>query len=60
MLVKKKDAVFYDFARRAGHDNLLADLTADWRDDIWLQKGLARYRVSADIARIARDVIVNL
>jgi hypothetical protein len=49
-----EDAVFYDVARRAGVEKRLSALSNDWAGEIWLRKMLARYRVSAKIAAIAR------
>ena len=49
-----EDAVLYDVARRTGQAQLLSRLPDDWKEEILLQKMLARHLVSSKIARIAR------
>lgn len=49
-----EDALLYDVALRAGLEKLLSALSDGWTEEMWLQKMLARYRVSPKIATIAR------
>jgi Ser/Thr protein kinase RdoA (MazF antagonist) len=49
-----EDALLYDVARRAGLEKRLSALSDGWTEEMWLQKMLARYRVSPKIAAIAR------
>ena len=49
-----EDAVLYDVARRAGLEKLLSSLSDGWTEEMWLQKMLARYCVSPEIAAFAR------
>lgn len=49
-----EDALLYDVARRVGLEKRLSLLSDDWEEEIWLQKMLARYRVSPKIAVIAQ------
>lgn len=49
-----KDALLYATARRAGSENMLSALSDGWAEEMWVQKMLARYRVSPKIAAITR------
>jgi len=49
-----EEALLYDVARRVGLEKLLSTLSDGWAQEMWLQKMLARYRVSPEIAVIAR------
>ena len=48
------DAVFYDSARRTVLDTMLSATADNWHENIWLQKLLARYAASEEIAVIAQ------
>ncbi|GCE15752.1 phosphotransferase enzyme family protein [Tengunoibacter tsumagoiensis] len=50
-----EDAIRYTLALRVGLEKRLTSLSEKWTEDVWLQKMLARYHVSANITAIAQD-----
>lgn len=52
-----EDALLYDIARRVGLERPLSTLSDEWRQEIWLQKMLSRYRVAPQIAASARHYL---
>ncbi len=52
-----REAVHFETARRVIADTMLTNRADDWQNDVRIQKGLARFAVSDEIARIAQELV---
>ena len=53
------EAVHFETARRILTNDMLANVQSDWHKDVRIQKELARFAVSDEIARIAHNLFVS-
>jgi len=52
-----REAVHFDTARRVLASNMFADVVDNWHEDARIQKALARFAVSDEIAEIAQKLV---
>ena len=56
-LVVLREAVHFETARRVLASDVLTNIANNWREDVRIQKELARFVVSDEIAEIARSLV---
>lgn len=52
-----REAVHFETARRVLANGMLTDVTDNWQEDVRVQKELARFAVSDEIAEIAQRLV---
>ena len=56
-LAVMREAVDFETARRVLGSDMLVDVTDNWYEDVRIQKELARFAVSDEIAEIAQELV---